>query len=262
MRSSLIGTAFLGAGLLNAIWAVGFALRLPSIVQFWPWQDTRLSHIFIGSVCGAFAAGALWTWWRRNWGAARPSLAGLSVLFLLTGLYLAYRASAADPLPVGPHAAVFLVSGVGAALLFFLVGPNVSAGKQLPRLVRLSCTVFAVVLLLTGIGLIARYANIFPWPLSPESSTVFGCFFLGLAAVYALTARSGGVPEGIVVMLGFLVYDLILLPPLLGHFAAVAPERMPSLVIYVAVLGYSAVIALYLLLAERGQVLGRGMHPA
>jgi hypothetical protein len=59
-------------------------------------------------------------------------------------------------------------------------------------------------------------------------------------------------------MAGFLVYDIVLLPPFLAHFAAVTPERTTSLVLYVAVLVYSAALAVWFIVSEAR----RGLKPA
>ena len=104
--------------------------------------------------------------------------------------------------------------------------------------------------MLAGTGLVARYQTIFPWPLSPESSTIFGLTFLGLSVIYALTAAHGQRGAGMVAMAGFLVYDLVLLPPFFSHFGGVVPERMTSLVLYVAVLLYSAAVAVWFICSE------------
>jgi hypothetical protein len=55
---------------------------------------------------------------------------------------------------------------------------------------------------------------------------------------------------GAVALLGFLVYDLVLLPPFLLHFAKVAPAHMPSLIVYVAVLIYSLGLSAWFLVSR------------
>ena len=48
-------------------------------------------------------------------------------------------------------------------------------------------------------------------------------------------------------LLGFLVYDLVLLGPFLRHFGVVAPAHRASLTVYTAVLLVSAALAVYYL---------------
>ena len=52
-------------------------------------------------------------------------------------------------------------------------------------------------------------------------------------------------------LLGFLSYDMVLLGPFILHFETVRPELWWNLVIYVVVLSYSAVLAIYYLFVHR-----------
>lgn len=58
-------------------------------------------------------------------------------------------------------------------------------------------------------------------------------------------ARAG--PNASGQLAGFLAYDIVLLPPFLTRLPSVAPEYRVSLIIYTAVLVYSALIAGYYL---------------
>ena len=60
--------------------------------------------------------------------------------------------------------------------------------RPLPNLVRVSFAVFCVALVLTSSALLLRADHIFPWPLKPESSVVFGCLFIGSAIYFAYGA--------------------------------------------------------------------------
>jgi hypothetical protein len=95
--------------------------------------------------------------------------------------------------------------------------------------------------------LIARVPTIFPWPLNPDSSVLFGCIFLGDACYFL---------DGLLVprwhnargqLLSFLAYDLVLIVPFLALFSSVKPVHRLSLVLYVAVLLYSGVLAAHYL---------------
>ena len=52
-------------------------------------------------------------------------------------------------------------------------------------------------------------------------------------------------------LLGFLAYDLVLLPPFLGYFETVYEAHRLSLSVYTVVLLYSAVLACYYLFVDR-----------
>lgn len=255
MGAAILRIAFLLSGIAFLGWTIGFTARLPAVTSLWPWPDGRLSYIFIGSIAGAFAVGALWTWWSGSYRAAIASLCGFIVISVLLVLTFAWTATSEPPFPSWPHAAAFAVMGLASAAVLALCSREPPETGTLMPLVRWSCVVFALTLFCAGIALVLRYPLVFPWPLSPQSSVAFGCLFIGLSVVYALTALWSSPGSGVIAMLGFLVYDIVLLPPFLMHFGMVAPERMPSLVIYTAVLVYSALLALYLLVSERRLVL-------
>jgi hypothetical protein len=120
-----------------------------------------------------------------------------------------------------------------------------------PRLVRWSFAVFVVVLVLSGCALVLVRPHIMPWPVKPEASVAFGWVFLGASSAYAYALMHPGWHHARGPLLGFLAYDLVLLPPLLRQFFTVAAELRLSLVIYTAVLVYSALLGIYYLLINR-----------
>ena len=237
------------AGMIYAVLTLGFVTRSTRATDLWPWADTPLSCTFIGSVCGALAVGALWSGLSGQVKAVAGSLRGLVVIYGCVGAYLLARALSGET-AFRVHAMVALLTA--AAALFLLVAlqrlpPSEGAMRRLEPVVRGSAAVFALALMLAGVALIARLPGVFPWPLSAPSSTVFGLIFLGLSLVYADLAWSGNRSAAIVAMSGFLVYDIILLPPFLAHFSRVPPELTTSLTLYVGVLIYSAVLAVWFL---------------
>jgi hypothetical protein len=106
--------------------------------------------------------------------------------------------------------------------------------RPTPVVIRIAFAVFAVLLALVAVRLIAVRPNTFPWPLGPENSVIYGFIFLGAMAyfLYGLAWPVWGNACGQLV--GFLAYDLLLIPPFLGHFAAVKPEMRTSLAVYTA----------------------------
>ncbi len=71
---------------------------------------------------------------------------------------------------------------------------------------------------LLAIQLLRRAATIFPWPLRPQNSTMYGLLFLGSFAyfLYGFLRPSWHNARG--QLLAFLVYDLVLIPPYAKHF--------------------------------------------
>ena len=102
-------------------------------------------------------------------------------------------------------------------------------------------------LLLAGAALIAGMPHVFLWRLDAVTSLLYGAIFLGLGCNYLYGAILGTIQDARVSLIGFLVYDLVLLPPFAGHFDSVTPAHRMSLVVYVIVLVYSALLAVYCL---------------
>lgn len=251
MPEAVFRVILLASGLGYAALTLGFLRKSPWAISLWPWADTPLSYIFLGSITGAFAAGALWAAVQNRLSAVQGSLVGLTAIYAGSALALLRLDLPAGSASRTPAVAAAVVA-LGAALLFPVARRQPRPpGIPLEPLVRWSCGIFALALAAAGAALLARLPNIFPWPLSPPSSTLFGLVFCGLSVVYAQVCWSGWRDAAVITMAGFLVYDLILLPPFLRHFAKVAPEKLPSLGLYTAVLVYSAALALWFLIWRR-----------
>jgi hypothetical protein len=249
MPATILRLVFLGSAVFQIVLAYGFVARAPWALRLWPWEDTRLSYLFCGAVLAALGAGSLWVAATGRWRAALPSLAGLAVMFGAMGAFLGLGGEGVFTAPPELVAA-FAATALAALVLLVLLRAPDGAPTPLGRMARASCTVFAAVLGLAGLALLIGLPAVFPWPLSPQSATMFGLAFLGLALVYGLTALWGERDMGAVALLGFLVYDLVLLPPFLLHFAKVAPAHMPSLIVYVAVLIYSLGLSAWFLVSR------------
>jgi hypothetical protein len=123
--------------------------------------------------------------------------------------------------------------------------------RPTPRLVLLSFGIFAVSLVLVAGALLFKQP-VFPWTLTPESSIVFGCIFLGDAFYFIHALLHPRWHNAAGQLLSFLAYDLMLIFPFLRLFATVKPEFRLSLTVYVLVLVYSGVLALYYLFINKG----------
>jgi hypothetical protein len=127
----------------------------------------------------------------------------------------------------------------------------VAETQPTPRLVSISYAAFAAVLILVGGALVLKTPNVFPWPLKPETSVVFGWIFIGDAFyfLHALLRRTWQSARA--QLWSFLAYDLVLIGPFLAHLAVVKPELLTSLLVYMAVLVYSGGLAIYYLFINR-----------
>lgn len=247
LRMILARAGFLVVGALMLVLAIGFSFNMAWVSPFWPWPDGRLSFLFVGSVLGALGAGSLYVGATREFRAA----IGGGITFAIAGaafcLYLGWFGPATVP---GIHPLAFGAMAL-IGLLVLVTSLNAPAGetRRPPIAVILSCWVFAAALLIAAVMLVLRYPHVFPWPLSPDTSSLYGWMFFALSANHAYVAWRGTRSDAIVSLIAFLVYDLILIGPFVAHFGAVKPEHLPSLVIYVAVLVYSGVLSVVYLLS-------------
>lgn len=261
VRSALIQRILLlVAGALGLVLTIGFYWQLPWATHLWPWPDSHLSYVWLASICAAVAAPIIWIAFTDEPGAA----VGGSINLLVTAsgitlfLLLFYR--------FGSEPAILSLTIFFAASIPFLAGITwwfgrspIRDSRPMPRPVYLSFLVFILLLLYTSISLILRVPTIFPWSLLPESSVIFGLFFLGAACYFAYGLIRPRWYNACGQLLGFLAYDIVLIVPFLAHFANVTPAHLPSLIVYVAVLVSSAALAIYYLFCKSSTRLWVGM---
>ena len=236
--------ALLLFGLLNLALAGGLFLQMEWATQVWPWPDGRLSYIFVASIFAAVAAALLWI---GATGELRPLTAGaLNLMVTLGGItaYLLFLAlQGGRPEVLGYAAATGLGFLVSVVAFLWARRVPVRDPRPTPTGALVSFLLFALVLIAASIALFMRQEAIFPWPLNPDTSMLFGWIFLGDAFyfLYGLVHRRwhNAAPQ----LWSFLAYDLLLLGPLVGHLDAVAAEHRPSLLIYISVLLFSLVVA-------------------
>ena len=241
-----------GLGLLGL--CVGFALQLPWVLSLWPWEDGKLSYLFIASICLAIALPVLWIGLAEEYAAVRAGALDFSMMYagLLATLLITYPAVQewiAPPLAIGLCAASLAFN-----LFLYTWSRNIpfKHAERIPSLLRFSFGLFFLALVIVGISLVLRLPHIFPWPLKPQTSIVFGWTYLG-AAVYFLYGFIYPVWGNVKGQLaGFLAYDLLLIWPFIQHLTTtVKPEHQLSLLVYLLVLIYSALLAIYYLFIHR-----------
>ena len=250
-------TALLAASVINGVLAIAFVSQADWATDLWPFGTSRLTNIFIGSILAAIAAPI--------------------VLIVATREYGALRATSMFPVLMLGSIAVFLLiedgsehlleaTVLGLAAVFGAV--VMRAGRSIPlrdqrpapTLVRVSYAVFAALLLLAGGLLVAGFDNVMPWPVDSDTGVAAGLVFLGAASSYIYGALRPMWSFVATPLLGFLVYDLVLIVPLVDHFSDVLDEQETSLIIYVAVLVYSGLLALWFLLVNPGTRLFGSPH--
>jgi hypothetical protein len=244
--------ALLLFGALNLVWAAGFFWQLPWAIGSWPWPDGRLSYTFVAAIIAAIAAALIWL---GATGEFRPMAAGaLSLIVMMGGmsLYLwqLYARRGEETLLVYALA----TAAIAIVNLFIFLWAHRLPVRDLrptPRPVLYSYALFCLVLTAVALALFWRLPTVMPWPLNADTSILIGCIFLGNAAyfLYALLYRRWytAAPQ----LWSFLAYDVVLIGRLVMHANQVAPEHLPSLIVYTAVLLFSGGLAIYYLFIHR-----------
>jgi hypothetical protein len=234
---ALAGMLLSGARWTAALWPVAY--------------QSRLAPIFLSSVLAAVGASSLYIALRADWRTARP--AGLALLAAgLTAIGAFTLIPELTGLPFTRRMLFGAAAGAGLGAVLALNSGRYSPRetRRMPPFASVSFAVFGLTLLATGLGLVLRMPNVFPWRLDSVTSVLYGAIFTGLAFNYLYGAIFGTVEDARVSLIGFLVYDIVLLPPFIALLGDVPPARMMSLTVYTGVLVYSALLALYCLLVD------------
>ena len=253
----LIRYATVLGGLVILALALGFIFQLPFATSLWPWPDGRLSYLFIGSILAAASAAAFWIGWTGEFGALPAGSLNIFVIAVTTSIYFFQLARDGRPELVSFGIAGLVSAIVSGAAFLWSRRLSLADARPTPALVRVSFGIFTASLIFAGVALILRLP-IFPWTLNPDSSVIFGCIFLGDAFYFLYGLLRPRWHNALGQLLSFLAYDLVLIVPFLSLLKTVKPESMLNLVVYVAVLIYSGVIALYFLFINPRTRIGSG----
>jgi hypothetical protein len=239
---------FIG-GLVILLFAFGFIYRLPFATSIWPWEDGRYSYLFVGSILAAVSAAALWIGWTGEFGALPAGSLNVFVIALTTSIYF-FKLAAQGRTDMALFGALGLASvAASLAAFFWSLRIPLKETRPIPKPVKVSFWTFIASLFAAGGALILQ-APIFPWKLNPDSSVVFGCIFLGDAFYFLYGMFRPNWHNALGQLLSFLAYDLVLILPFVGLISTVEPERFINLMVYTAVLIYSAGLAVYYLFID------------
>lgn len=235
-------------GLCNAVVAVGFFFYQDWAVRLWPWPLRPLDSILLSSFLAAASAVIIWLGISEEWGAAAGAAMNVGLMDAGAAVYLllAVRDSSGHGLSSRAIAFALFALMNGAVLVWSLRRP-IRDSRRMSMPLRLHFVIFCTVLLFAAVKLLTRAPTIFPWPLRPENSTMYGLLFLGsfVYFFYPLFRPRWHNARG--PLLAFLVYDLVLIPPYTRHFEHVPPTHLTSLCVYMAVMIFSALVAIYYL---------------
>ena len=230
------------------VFAMGLIADAPWAVALWPWAESRLSYIFIASVSGAIAAPIMWIGLSGELGAAQGGAINLIIIDgFFTIFFLVKGFTTGDARLVAYGVGSGLATLAVVAIFLWSVRTPVRDQRPVPLLIRVSFAVFAMVLLVSGALVLLRVPGVFPWPLTEETSLLCGVIFIGAsfyfthAVIWPSRANATGQ------LLGFLVYDLILIGPFIARVSDAEPEYRLSLIIYTIVIVYSGALAAFYL---------------
>lgn len=237
---------------VQLFFAAAFFFQWPLAVNLWPFAGTTpLTFVLIASFFAAAAASTLWPLATGHYGA----LAGVALdyLFIFTpmAIYIVWSSAGGAG---GGQLVYGLLCAAGAlfGLWLFLWARRLPLDTTvpMPAPVRWSFIVFVLALLFVSVRLWLQMPTI-PWPLTPELSIIVGCMFFGAAVyfIYGLLRPSWANAGG--QLAGFLAYDVVLLVPFLRALPNVAPEFRTGLIVYLIVVVYSGLLAIYYLLINR-----------
>ena len=233
------------------LFAAAFFVQWPPAINLWPLAGTTpLTYILLAAFFAAAAASTLWPIATGRDGAlAGVGLDYLIILAPLSALFFVLAARGQSGLILY---GVLLALGAVLGAWLFRWGRRqpLDTSLPMPPLVRGSFVVFVLALLFVSVRLFLHVPTL-PWPLTPELSVIAGSMFLGAAAyfVYGLLRPSWANAGG--QLAGFLAYDLVLIGPLLNRLPTIDPAFRTALIIYLVVVIYSGLLAIYYLFIHR-----------
>lgn len=245
--------ALLLLGLAGLILTIGFLTFQSWATGLIPWDLDRLGAVFMASICAAAALPILWIALTREYAAMTGGGIDFGITFAGFAAF-AVQAYLKNPRPALLWFGLFCAAGVLACIGLVYLGLRqaFSERRGTPLIVRASFAAFALVLIFTGALLILNRPGVFPWSITPQQSSLYGWIFVGAATyfVYGVLRPVWLNAQG--QLLGFLAYDLILIAPLISLFPGITPVLLPNLVLYVTIVTYSGLLAVWFLFLNSG----------
>jgi hypothetical protein len=235
-------------GLAQLAAALVFFFQWP-LVSLWPYPGTTpLTYIFISSIFAAAAAPTLWAAITDNLGAlAGIGLDYLTILGPLSVYSLVVGAGSGDVRMIAFALSCAAGALFGLGMLLWSAGIPTDRTTRMPGVVKWSFITFAVLLVIVAARMILQVPTSVPWSVTPQLRVVMGFMFLGAAMyfVYGLLRPSWLNAAG--QYIGFLAYDLVLIPPFLAKLPTTAPQFKFGMSVYTGVVIGSALLGVFFL---------------
>jgi hypothetical protein len=232
---------------LQAVFALGCIFGWRFITELWPLPYTNTTtFLFIGSIAAAATASTLWCLLTREDGALAGVFVDYVAIFIPTAIFTFQISANSATLRTFSLVAVGMAV-FGAVMLWRTIRIPIRDPRPLPQPVRAAFMVFIVALLIVGGSMVLKMPNVLPWDIPLSGQILYGWMFLGAASyfTYGLLRPSWHNAAG--QLAGFLAYDLVLVVPFLLMLPTVAPQKLPNLLIYLAVLISSGLLATFYL---------------
>lgn len=233
-----------------AVLSVGFLLQWPIATQTWPVPVSPLTYTFLSAYVLGFVAVLAWVGVSGETAGLRGIGLTTAVAFGSMSVVLVGMGGARPELAVNLLVMIGLCVAGMAALVFGLRQP-VRDRRMTPAGLRVACLIVCVLLLILGVPLVLRVADVMPWSLDLDSGALIGCMFLGSAAYFLYGALRPEWPHAVGPLAALLAYDLVLTLPLIAHLPTAHTEHVTVLVLYIAVLVSTALLGGYAFLVDR-----------
>ena len=232
---------------VQAVATIALLLQIPLFTEAFPLPDTTpMSFIFLSSILFAAFASTLWCLLTKEDG----TLAGIGLDYITIFapvVILSFQLASQNNKMILFAITCLVFTGLGVLMFIQTVKIPIRDKRPMPLVVKFSFAFFVIALVIVGGLLIFKTPNILPWRITPEFGVISGWFFLGAAGyfAYALLRPSWHNTAG--QLMGFLAYDVILIIPFLQRLPTISDELRLSLFIYLAVVIYSGLLAIYYL---------------
>ncbi|MBN1967167.1 MAG: hypothetical protein JW910_21110 [Anaerolineae bacterium] len=242
------------------VFALGYIFQWPFATQSWPLPYTnQMTFFFIGSIFAAAAASTVWCLMTEEYGALAGVSLDYAAIFIPTSIFAFQISGSSSALRI--FSIVALIGAVfGLGMLLWSLRIPIRDPRPMPRLVRWSFVVFIIALVFVGGRMVLKASNILPWDVMTAGQVLYGWMFLGAAAyfAYALVRPSWHNSAG--QLAGFLAYDVVLIVPFLLLLPTIDSDRLPSLIIYIGVVSFSGLLAIYYLFINSATRMVRPAH--
>jgi hypothetical protein len=256
--------AILAEGIAALAAAAGFAAGSPWVTWIWPCQGEPLTAFLFAAFLASYGCGSIFVACFEDWRAATSGGAA-AIVIGFGGFAFSELSNAVSEAGTAlmPHTFVLSVIAIGSMFALYENEANKPSPSRSPSPAVTSETRVIMLLLATsafifGFGLIAGWPDMLPWITARPTMLLLGWLCIGSAVDYAIAGVRGNKSACDTLLLGTLVYDVVMLFPMLKT-AATAPAAK-RFDLEVTILVFVAMALMCVVCLWRGRF--RGHRPA